>query len=58
MLVQTTLLVMTVYLAVHHLISHGTADEESLDYGERLTEPARPLVPSGINDEVYFQRLM
>lgn len=54
MLIQTTLVAMTVYLAVHHLTSHGSQN----DRPDRPAEPSRPLAHSGINDEMYRRRFM
>ena len=53
-----TTVIMVISLSARHLTSHVTENGRSLDHGESLVVPARPFVRSGINDEIYRQRIM
>jgi hypothetical protein len=53
-----TTAIMLFSLAARQLPPHATENNRPLHRDESLAVPAQPFAPSGINDEIYRQRIM
>jgi hypothetical protein len=53
-----TTIIMLISLTARHLPSHGTGNNWLVDQAKSLAIPAQPFAHSGINDDIYRQRIM